>query len=249
MQPAPPCGNYVLDPEEVCDDGNTDDGDACAQDCKEKRALLVFISSIKFSGDIQAKTPIPNDPYPTSGIGNAAVACARMAKAALDAPNSTNTLLKWSVTAEDYPHIEKEGNTVLQSQFLPWLSNEFFSPDDAYDRDCGLPYLLTDGKTIVAKTFDDIIETDQNFVKINKLENGNIAPSRAVWTNTDDRGKIAWDNNGGHCDNWTTSEIPHTGNRGEYSDSADHEWTIKGVFQLCNNLKRIYCFEQCPSMN
>lgn len=33
-EPAPVCGNGVVEPDEVCDDGNTDDGDLCDGDCQ-----------------------------------------------------------------------------------------------------------------------------------------------------------------------------------------------------------------------
>ena len=32
------CGNEVLDPGEVCDDGNTEDGDLCSADCTRAKS-------------------------------------------------------------------------------------------------------------------------------------------------------------------------------------------------------------------
>jgi cysteine-rich repeat protein len=55
------CGNSRIDPGEVCDDGNTQDGDGCSHDCK----------SIETCGngliDVQAQVPETCDDGPNNG--------------------------------------------------------------------------------------------------------------------------------------------------------------------------------------
>jgi cysteine-rich repeat protein len=41
---SPICGDGVIDPGEVCDDGNADDTDGCSNDCMSSKGKIVFVS-------------------------------------------------------------------------------------------------------------------------------------------------------------------------------------------------------------
>ncbi|HEY0138331.1 MAG TPA: DUF4215 domain-containing protein [Nannocystis sp.] len=79
------CGNGTLDPGEDCDDGNDNNDDICNNTC-EKVALVVFVTSQKFPGDL-------------GGMAGASEICNSLAAAA----GLTGTYKAWLSDFDDNP--------------------------------------------------------------------------------------------------------------------------------------------------
>ena len=104
------------------------------------------------------------------------------------------------------------------------------------------PYILTDG-TQVARDFSHLI-TGLLDSHIDLDENGDPASNSRVWTGVIVDGTTT---QGGNCLNWTTAsgaELGQVGFTGSVSfPFADSVWT-QASGDFCDELNRIYCFEQ-----
>ena len=52
LEPTPDCGDAYVTQDEECDDGNTNDGDACDSSCQWENPVATFTSSVGASGSI-----------------------------------------------------------------------------------------------------------------------------------------------------------------------------------------------------
>jgi len=137
--------------------------------------------------------------------------------------------------------------------FRAWISDGTSSPANSFDLST-VPYqLVDDDGTTIANNFADLIDgAIQN--PIDKDENGNtisggISGNFSVWTNTNTDGTASTNN----CNNWSGSGIGQLGVQG-ITRASDSRWTFipptrpSGSIS-CDNLARLYCFQQVPTVS
>lgn len=240
-----PCGNGILEEGEGCDPGTKKHNPICSKDC-QKAGRLVFISSRSFTGRLEGYYTEPNDKYPEeSGIGDAAFLCIQMAKDALN--NADPTTLHWRIDDNPNPYTEVQTQDPLkkwqlQTQFMPWLSNDYFQPFSDFKKDCTeLPYRLIDG-TVIAEDFASLAQTNP---MIHLTETDMDVGPQNTWTNTNSKGERA--GLAAHCGGWTNDSKDNSGNAfyGKHDEKSPSSWTIHNT-DKCSKAMRIYCFEQCP---
>lgn len=130
--------------------------------------------------------------------------------------------------------------------YKAWLSTNSSDPLNNFTLHTG-EYQLLDG-TKIADNFGDLTNGDiDNAINID--ETGATVASSHVWTNTNFNGEVlgtATNSGGGSCYNsgsWNYSSSSYGGHYGSTS-STSSSWTANTGFNNCDDLKRLYCFEQ-----
>lgn len=109
--------------------------------------------------------------------------------------------------------------------------------------------------TPIADNWNDLIDSKLTS-SIHRTENGDvIAESNNwdVWTATYSFGEAYhnFDDSNANCNNWTSNSSNYSSYGGS-TRRSDSEWSISylgGRPQTCNNLRRLYCFEEPPPTN
>ena len=123
----------------------------------------------------------------------------------------------------------------LSGTYMAWLSSDLASPSTRFARST-VPYALVDG-TVIADDWDDLVD---GFLAlpIYLTESATDEPNRPVWTGTTFSGNpIAQ-----MCHDWTTDDFESTAVLGSTGISRGG-WTAN-YRTTCNQLARLYCFEQ-----
>lgn len=133
-----------------------------------------------------------------------------------------------------------------QMQFKAWLSN---SSTEALNRlnHAQVPYVLSDGSTVIAENWDDLVSGDDLDHPIDLTELGS-APDNSlnsdgyyVWTGTQvDGTSLAGQHN---CEDWTKSDMSVTALVGRY-DAVDKKWTEHPSRSCGEKNYFLYCFQQ-----
>jgi len=140
---------------------------------------------------------------------------------------------------------DQKCNALAQAAWLPgkymaWISDENSSPKTRFTKS-QIGYMLVDG-TMIADNWDDLtdgqlmhrIDMDESGVTISSLE--------FVWTGTYYDGEAAPP----YCTNWTSSNALGTFGNAYLTGPIgmnDQNWSSYWI-RACNNLHRLFCFEQ-----
>lgn len=127
----------------------------------------------------------------------------------------------------------------LGGTYKAWLSDSTTSAASRLTQST-LYYILVNG-TRIANNWADLTSGDID-APINVTETGAAPGSTPVWTNTNTNGAITSISTSLNCTNWTSSSSGVNGYQGSTA-WADYDWT-NNTWNPCNQLKRLYCFEQ-----
>jgi hypothetical protein len=152
--------------------------------------------------------------------------------------NATYTGNLGGLTGADNNCMTAAASLPVEANWKAWISNGTTSPTTPgrMIQHSG-QYRLTDGVTIVANNWSDLI--DGPITSINKTElNGTPGGTTLIWTNTASGGGIV--NTSNTCTNWggTSGQVAV----GDYTKSGNG-WT-NFTTQGCSNSARLYCIEQ-----
>lgn len=178
----------------------------------------VFITSVTFNGDLQAAATALTL-GPTDGYDAANKLCQHYADNA--SPALTGTYRAWiGVNGSDDP-----GDDFVQS------ANPYRMVDNVKVADSWAD--LTDCGASSGGCLDAAILVD---------ENGNVVDGQErVWTHVDDNGSNNSSSN--DCSDFTNGTAGFSGRYGLAGAIRDL-WTETGLDEACNELNRLYCFEQ-----
>ena len=126
----------------------------------------------------------------------------------------------------------------LPGTYKAWLSAGSLSAAARF-RHSGQPYRLVTG-TQIADDWTDLTNGDIDH-PINITEDGQMVGADPVWTNTTPSGtttSVVDD-----CDNWNSGSHVFIASVGQ-TDRADTEWTNDPTPATCDQLNRLYCFQQ-----
>lgn len=123
----------------------------------------------------------------------------------------------------------------LGGTFKAWLSDSTTSAASRMTQFSSY-YVMLNG-TRIANNWADL--TDGTIANRITLTETGTTPGGVVWTNTSTSGGISGTR---HCTNWTIGTSAQTGFEGS-TTYADYSWTAD-TYNNCNQLKRLYCFEQ-----
>jgi len=130
-----------------------------------------------------------------------------------------------------------EATLANAGNFMAWLSTDDTSPA-ARMTPHDLPYVLTDGTTVIAESWADLIDGSLA-AKIDRTEAGTvIANGGWAWTGTTAKGEPSVPS----CEGWTSAGKSHFGHQGSLF-AVDDQWSsakIKG----CQYPARLICIEQ-----
>lgn len=130
-------------------------------------------------------------------------------------------------------------NVNLGSTFKAWLSDGTTSVASRFTQST-LNYVLLNG-TIIANGWSDLTDGSIDNL-INRDENSTLRASATAWTNTTVSGSIDNTSPSRTCENWTNNISSNDGDYGSTS-WTDYEWTNSN-YGPCNQVRRLYCFEQ-----
>ena len=228
------CGDGVLNmfDGEECDDGNTDNTDACTDACDSAMCGDSYVQEGESCDDGNQDD---ND------------GCDSMCRQ------------EWSVfvTSDNYKGSlggldgadticqgHADGSELLPGgTYMAWLSNGQESPGNRFSfavDESGV-FKLVDG-TVVDVSWDGLLDGGLMH-GINLDEKNNLVDNSPVWTNTTPLGGAFGPND---CNDWSSESDTDPGHYGK-SGSAGSEWTANSSDQVpllpCNSDLRLYCFQ------
>ena len=255
------CGDGVVDPGEGCDDGNTDDDDACPSTCQPASCGDGFVhegveecddgnddnSDDCLSACIAASCGdgVLHDGVEECDDGNDVpddgcnAECVRDRLVFLTEEPLTPAGFKslfgadnlCRKTAMDYGHPNFEN-------FRAWLSDDASSPATTFHKSSGR-YVLVTGE-VVAESWEDL--TDGSLVNgIDRTLSGEKFYEHAAWTSTVPDG-TAWDDSL-DCDNWSSSAFEENARQG-VTGYTDSRWSDDTFLTDCGSGGLLYCSEQ-----
>jgi len=129
-----------------------------------------------------------------------------------------------------------EAGLANAGSFLAWLSADDKSPSSRMVHH-DVPYLLLDGKTIIAASWTDLTDGAlDNPITIDEL--GMVASDTSVWTGTSAAGEAASPS----CKGWTSPKKGDPGLRGTLG-AVDKNWSDAAATS-CGYAARLICVEQ-----
>ncbi len=132
------------------------------------------------------------------------------------------------------------GAAGLSGTYRAWLSDNSGSPLTRFTQS-PVPYVLVNG-TQVAYDWSDLVDGTNLDANIDLDENG-MAQSVYVWTATSQTGGLK--NPNYTCAEWTTNLNDQRAAIGRIDGCCSpNDWTDATGGSFCNNLHRLYCFEQ-----
>lgn len=131
-------------------------------------------------------------------------------------------------------------NAALPGTFKAWLSDDTDSPSTRFYQSPG-PYRLVNGTTI-ANSWADL--TDGSLlapITIDQTGASTVENGTRAWTHTlrdGTRGGVLNED----CENWTSADSGVNGDEGQPVSTSEN-WT-EFAAGICNNMFRLYCFQQ-----
>ncbi|MCA9692349.1 MAG: hypothetical protein KC636_22310 [Myxococcales bacterium] len=234
------CGDgYLFVGNEECEPGDemSEEGLACTKDCTwvpTKGTRLVFLSSVKFYGDLSIQASSLGD-YTLSDLPDGGKTGVLLA----DARCQALAVLGGHALADDPPSFHawlSDNNGTEVSDAVARLAP---NPNPALQAAYSLP-----GGPVVALNFAGL--ADGLMAAIAEDEQGaSVAETLRVWSNTSVAGETLGqvDGNGKPttCENWHSASAERVGERGIVTQ-VQGAWT-QGAIQVCSTAYRLYCFE------
>ena len=221
------CGNELLEQNEICDDGNQNDGDSCKNNC----TMNVCGDSAVYSGIEQC-----DDGNIVGGDGCSSTCQVDLHFKVFATKQTFNGLLG-GLGAADLNCGAAAKNAGLSGNWKAWLSdtNKSASQRLLHSK---VPYLGLNGK-VVAFNWADL--TDGNLSNpINVTEDRNaLSEGELAWTGTATNGNTAL---GQTCYDWKLKYGSITAYSGDVS-KTDGSWTA-WLASPCNSQNHLYCIEQ-----
>lgn len=257
------CGNGVLEPGEVCDDGTTDNTGSCVANCKmDAKCGDGFLwagmeDCDDGNGDDDdecvegCKVATCGDGFVHEGVedcedGNEVNEdeCSN----ACEAPRRvfvTSTISKGNLGgldgADDKCQMLADG-AGLGGNFRAWLSDAMDGPAKRFGAGTEFTgaYKLVDGTLVVGDGWLGLIDSSLEHA-IDRDQTGELAEEVNVWTNTSAAGTPI--EGGKHCLGWTSSanDVNNKVTTG-FTSATDATWTVNDTSN-CSLELRLYCFE------
>ena len=254
------CGNGAVEANEVCDDGNLANNDACLDTCQPASCGDGFVQdgveACDDANPVETDACLGTCEAAMCGDGLVWTGQEDCDDANTDETDDCDTMCKTVVHRKVFvsslptngailglPVADKTCQTLANSagligNFQAWLSDGVTGPVDRFDKDFKGVYELVDG-TEVAHGWADL--TDGMLSHAINLNEKQALSNKSVWTNTNPMGQPLGTD---HCVNWTSEE---GGDFGLYGKSAATgvTWTQADAPNKipCDTELYIYCFE------
>ncbi|MCA9691256.1 MAG: hypothetical protein KC636_16755 [Myxococcales bacterium] len=234
------CGDgFLFEGNEECEPGDIDDNQeyVCGVDCKWSPVVaaprVVFLSSVKFLGDMSLYEPSLGDyslsDFPDGGETGVLLADARcQALAALAELAQPSTFHAW--LSDNNGTDTSNAVDRLHPNASPQLQAGYTLP--------GGPMIATSFASLAQGLTAAILED----------EHGAIVNGQAyVWSNTSDQGEALGLVDGmgkpTSCESWHSSSPERSGQLG-FATDAKTQWTDAGSVMHCGLANRLYCFQE-----
>jgi cysteine-rich repeat protein len=261
--PAPACGDGIVDPGEGCDDGSDNAAaNPCTPACQPNicgdgykadseycdDANLIdadgcnAVCVTEKCGDGLVAPPLETCEDGNENEGDGCTSChLDFLFVFVTAAQYDGNLM--GPTLADQTCADEAAMAGLNGSFLAWLSTPEFTPKTRFNPGT-LGYVLP-GASSIAESFTALTTVGPT-APIDRLADGKPLPpdgefcDSLVWTGTETTGDIA----PYHCAAFTSNKLENTGLAGNYS-ATDSTWTA-ACPSTCNQPARLYCFQQVP---
>ena len=225
------CGDGYLSQSEPCDDGNTANGDGCTATCTPETCGDTIVA---------APTESCDDGNTTKGDG------CRDCQLEFLRVFVTDRLFNGDMTlpAADQACAEEALMAQLPGTYLAWLGTVETAPNSRFNAGA-LPYVRTDALPFASNLAALTTSGPQNPLSITagggQLTAIKNSCENFVWTGV---AKTGDSTAAMTCDNFTSNKLENTATVGNF-DAIDATWT-QACQQQCNQVARVYCFQQIP---